>query len=93
MASPGGTGRDRAPTRDAASTVHAVLVRCRLNRLSCIGRRTDEPIRLYEHESFGALIYFDVKKLGKHPDGGGWRYVGCQQGDGHKAELGWCRGP
>jgi transposase-like protein len=32
----------------AASTVHAVLVRCRLNRLSHIDRHTGEPIRRYE---------------------------------------------
>jgi len=32
-----------------SSTVHAVLVRCRLNRLSHIDRVTGEPIRRYEH--------------------------------------------
>jgi hypothetical protein len=36
-----------------ASTVHAVLVRCRLNRLSHIDRATGEPIRRYEHERPG----------------------------------------
>ena len=34
-----------------ASTVHAVLVRCRLNRLSHIDRATGEPIRRYEHDA------------------------------------------
>ena len=63
-----------------ASTVHAVLVRCRLNRLSHIDRVTGEPIRRYEHERPGDLIHVDVKKLGKVPDGGGWRYVGREQG-------------
>ena len=63
-----------------ASTVHAVLVRCRLNRLSHVDRATGEPIRRYEHEHPGDLIHVDVKKLGKVPDGGGWRYVGRQQG-------------
>ena len=33
-----------------ASTVHAVLVRCRINRLTHIDRATGEPIRRYEHE-------------------------------------------
>jgi len=33
----------------AGSTVHAVLVRCRVNRLSHIDRVTGEPIRRYEH--------------------------------------------
>jgi hypothetical protein len=27
------------------------------------------------------VIDVDVKKLGNIPDGGGWRYVGRQQGD------------
>ena len=36
-----------------ASTVHAVLVRCRLNRLTHIDRATGEPIRRYEHEQPG----------------------------------------
>ena len=64
-----------------SSTVHAVLVRCGVNRLSHLDRATGEPIRRYEHERPGDLIHLDVKKLGKVPDGGGWRYVGRQQGD------------
>jgi transposase InsO family protein len=64
----------------AASTVHAVLVRCRLNRLSHIDIRTGEPIRRYEHDHPGALIHVDVKKLGNIPTGGGWRFVGRAQG-------------
>ena len=64
----------------ASSTVHAVLVRCRLNRLTHIDRATGEPIRRYEHEHPGDLIHVDVKKLGRVPDGGGWRYVGREQG-------------
>ena len=68
-----------------ASTVHAVLVRCRINRLTHIDRATGEPIRRYEHEKPGDLIHVDVKKLGKVPDGGGWRYVGRSQGDRNRA--------
>jgi transposase InsO family protein len=63
-----------------ASTVHAVLVRCRINRLTHVDRATGEPIRRYEHEHPGDLIHVDVKKLGNVPDGGGWRYLGRQQG-------------
>jgi transposase InsO family protein len=63
-----------------ASTVHAVLVRCRLNRLSHIDIRTGEPIRRYEHDHPGSLIHVDVKKLGNIPTGGGWRFVGRTQG-------------
>jgi transposase InsO family protein len=68
-----------------SSTVHAVLVRCRINRLSHIDRATGEPIRRYEHDHPGDLIHVDVKKLGKVPDGGGWRYVGRQQGQKNRA--------
>ncbi|GAA4350078.1 IS481 family transposase [Microbacterium rhizosphaerae] len=59
-----------------ASTVHAVLVRCRINRLSRIDRVTGEPIRRYEHDHPGSMIHVDVTKFGNIPDGGGWRYLG-----------------
>ena len=68
-----------------ASTVHAVLVRCRLNRLRHIDVRTGEPIRRYEHDTPGAMIHVDVKKLGNIPDGGGWRFVGREQGEKNRA--------
>ena len=64
----------------APSTVHAVLVRCRLNRLTHLDRATGEPIRRYEHDHPGSLIHVDVKTLGNIPDGGGWRFVGRRQG-------------
>jgi transposase InsO family protein len=64
----------------APSTVHAVLVRCQINRLTHIDRVTGEPIRRYEHPHPGSLIHVDVKKLGNVPDGGGWRFVGRPQG-------------
>ncbi|MDT4933835.1 MAG: hypothetical protein QOK11_1727 [Pseudonocardiales bacterium] len=63
-----------------ASTVHAVLVRCQINRLSRIDRVTGEPLRRYEHEHPGSLIHVDVTKFGNIPDGGGHRFVGRQQG-------------
>ena len=69
----------------SASTVHAVLVRCRLNRLSHIDRVTGEPVRRYEHPHPGAMLHVDVKKLGNVPDGGGWRYVGRAQGKRNRA--------
>ena len=68
-----------------ASTVHAVLTRCRINRLSRIDRVTGEPIRRYEHDHPGSLIHVDVTKFGNIPDGGGWRYVGKQQGDRNRS--------
>ncbi|WP_353107643.1 IS481 family transposase [Gordonia sp. (in: high G+C Gram-positive bacteria)] len=64
-----------------ASTIHAVLVRCRINRLSHIDRVTGEPIRRYEHDHAGSLIHVDVTKFGNIPDGGGWRFVGRVRGE------------
>jgi transposase InsO family protein len=64
----------------APSTVHSVLVRCKISRLSHIDRVSGEPVRRYEHDHPGSLIHVDVKKLGNVPDGGGGRYVGRAQG-------------
>lgn len=69
-----------AKTGLAPSTVHAVLARCRLNRLSAIDRVTGEPVRRYEHDHPGSLVHADVKKLGNVPDGGGHRFTGRAQG-------------
>jgi transposase InsO family protein len=63
-----------------ASTVHAVLRRCRINRLSHVDRATGEPVRRYEHGAPGDMLHVDVKKLGNIPDGGGWRFHGRAQG-------------
>jgi transposase InsO family protein len=62
-----------------ASTVHAVLVRCRVNRLSHIDRVTGEPLRRYEHPHAGSLIHVDVTKFGNIPDGGGHKFLTRQQ--------------
>jgi transposase InsO family protein len=70
-----------------ASTVHAVLRRCRISRLACLDRVTGEPIRRYERERPGELIHVDVTKFGNIPDGGGWRYVGKQQGHLNRAST------
>jgi transposase InsO family protein len=67
-----------------ASTVHAVLTRCRINRLSQIDRVTAEPLRRYEHDHPGSLIHVDVTKFGNIPDGGGHRFVGRAQGKHHR---------
>jgi transposase InsO family protein len=63
-----------------ASTVHAVLMRCGISRLSAVDRATGEPVRRYEHDQPGALLHVDVKKLANIPDGGGWRFTGRTQG-------------
>ena len=69
-----------------ASTVHAVLVRCRLNRLSHIDRVTGEQIRRYEHPHPGSMIHVDVTKFGNIPDGGGHRFLSRQQSK-HNAQA------
>ena len=42
-------------------------------------RVTGDIIR-YEREHPGELIHVDVKKIGRVPDGGGWRVLGREQG-------------
>jgi transposase InsO family protein len=69
----------------AASTVGAVLRRCRISRLSHVDRATGEPVRRYEHPHPGSMIHVDVKKLGNIPDQGGWHYVGRKQGEKNRA--------
>jgi transposase InsO family protein len=59
----------------APSTVHRVLVRNRASRLRDADRVTLAPIR-YEACHPGALVHQDHKKLGRIPDGGGWRALG-----------------
>lgn len=62
-----------------ASTVHAVLTRCRINRLSHIDRLTGEPLRRYEHDYPGSLIHVDVTKFANIPNGGGHKFLSRQQ--------------
>jgi Integrase core domain/leucine-zipper of insertion element IS481 len=64
----------------AASTVHQVLVRCRISRLAYLDRATGQPVRRYEHDRPGALVHIDVKKLGNIPAGGGHRFLGRATG-------------
>jgi len=59
----------------APSTIHAVLARNGMSRLSRLDRVTGIPIR-YERARPGELLHLDVKKLGRIPDGGGWRAHG-----------------
>jgi transposase InsO family protein len=68
--------------------VHAVLVRCRINRLTLLDRRTGEPVLRYERDRPGELVHTDVKKLGNIPTGGGWRTVGRAQGGRNRAADG-----
>jgi transposase InsO family protein len=59
-----------------ASTVHRVLCRLGLNRLAWIDRPTGQVIRRIHTDHPGQLVHIDVKKLGRVPDGGGWRAHG-----------------
>jgi len=68
-----------------ASTVHAVLTRCRLNKLHHVDVRTGEVVRRYEHDHPGSMIHVDVKKIARIPLGGGHRYVGRQQGNRNRS--------
>ena len=66
-----------------ARTVGAILARHRVPRLHECDPPTGEVIRAskttarrYEREFPGDLIHIDVKKVGRIPDGGGWRAHG-----------------
>ncbi|HEX3222089.1 MAG TPA: IS481 family transposase [Nocardioides sp.] len=65
------------------STVHQVLVRYRCPRLKWTDPATGTRIKTssrdknrYEHATAGDLVHVDIKKLGRIPDGGGWRVFG-----------------
>ena len=66
-----------------ARTVSAILRRHRVPHLSDCDPLTGELIRAsratqlrYERDQPGDLVHIDVKKLGRIPDGGGWRTQG-----------------
>jgi transposase InsO family protein len=66
-----------------ARTVSRVLVRRGQPRLGALDPMTGEVIRSskatatrYERSRPGELVHMDVKKLGRIPDGGGWRAHG-----------------
>jgi hypothetical protein len=67
----------------AARTISRILVRHGVPRLADCDPITGESIRAtrasdrrYEHPAPGDLVHVDVKKLGRIPDGGGWRAHG-----------------
>ncbi|WP_458112251.1 IS481 family transposase [Arthrobacter sp. R1-13] len=62
------------------STVHRVLSRYRLAKLTWLDRGTGRVIRRYEHAHPGDLVHVDIKKLGRIPDGGGHRALGRATG-------------
>jgi len=58
------------------STVARVLRLRGLPRLAAIDGPTRRVVRRYERTRPGELVHVDVKKLGRIPDGGGWRIHG-----------------
>ncbi len=73
------------------STVRKVLVRYRCPHLKwtdpATGVRTKTSRaenRSYEHAAPGDLVHVDVKKLGRIPPGGGWRFRGRVEGSANK---------
>ncbi len=70
-----------------ARTITAILRRNGLPRICEIDPMTGEVIRAskttalrYERDRPGELVHVDVKKIGRIPDGGGWRAHGRQMG-------------
>ena len=70
-----------------ASTVGSVLRRWAVPYLGDLDRITGELLRSratderYEHPRPGDMLHVDVKKLGRIPDGGGWRLDGARATD------------
>ena len=78
-------GRDEVAEKTGvpARTVSRILARHGAPRLAQLDPMTGEVIRSskqtavrYERDRPGELVHMDVKKLGKIPDGGGWRALG-----------------
>jgi len=62
-----------------ASTIYRILVRhgiSRLRDLDVSGEDLREPVQRYEWDRPGDMVHVDVKKIGRIPDGGGWRVHG-----------------
>jgi transposase InsO family protein len=59
-----------------ASTLHRVLQRHGVSRLSDLDRQGGRTIRRIETSRPGELIHIDVKKQARIPKGGGWRVHG-----------------
>ena len=75
--------------RFAASTIHRVLLRrgiSRLRDLDATGENMRQPPRRYEYPVAGGMVHVDVKKIGRIPDGGGWRVHG-KGTDEHRASV------
>jgi transposase InsO family protein len=76
-----------------ASTVGRVLARHGVPHLSAIDPITGAEVRRrhsgihYKRPRPGDLLHIDVKKLGRVPDGGGWRLLGRDATVAHRHKL------
>ena len=77
-----------------ARTVSRVLARHGMPRLAVLDPITGEVIRSskatavrYERERPGELVHMDVKKLGRIPEGGGWKAHGRSMGSTRARKL------
>lgn len=93
----GRVGRDEVARRTGvpARTVSRILVRHGRPPLAWLDPTTGQLIRAsrstalrYERDAPGDLIHIDVKKLGRIPDGGGWRVHGRSERPNRKRGLG-----
>jgi len=69
------------------STVYGVLRRHGMSRLAHTDRTSGVVVR-YQRERPGELVHLDVKKLGRIPDGGGWRAHGRATIAKHHTRIG-----
>ncbi len=76
----------------AVSTVHKVLRRYDCPPLAWTDPATGVRIKWarrrvhsYVHDAPGDLVHVDIKKLGRIPDGGGWRFLGRADGNRRKS--------
>ena len=67
-----------------SSTVWRVLCRYGVSRLRDLDPPTGRIIRRYEKKVPGELVHVDIKKLGRIPEGGGWRVHGIENRDQSK---------
>ena len=70
----------------APVTVWRVLRRHGCSRMADFDRTHTVAVR-YQRERPGELIHIDTKKLGRIPDGGGWRLRGRTQETGYQKRL------
>ncbi len=78
--------------RLAVSTVHKILTRYGCPPLAWTDPATGVRIKWtrkkansYVHDAPGDLVHVDIKKLGRIPDGGGWRFLGRAEGKRRKS--------